>query len=110
MHRITASEKTQIGTLKALGFRDRRIIRHYTSYAVIISVAGSALGVILGYALCKMVMSQDGMMGTYFVMPDWTVHIPVWIWAIVLAIVALQLLVIVILHLFLAKAGSRVNA
>ena len=93
MNRITISEKTQIGTLKALGFRDRRIIRHYTSYAVIISVAGSALGVILGYALCKMVMSQDGMMGTYFVMPDWTIHIPVWIWLIVLGIVLLTIFI-----------------
>ena len=92
MNRITISEKTQIGTLKALGFRDRRIIRHYTSYAVIISVAGSALGVILGYVLCKMVMSQDGMMGTYFVMPDWTIHIPAWIWLIVLAIILLTIL------------------
>ena len=26
MHRICASEKTQIGTLKALGFKDRRIL------------------------------------------------------------------------------------
>lgn len=93
MNRITISEKTQIGTLKALGFRDRRIIRHYTSYAVIISVAGSVLGVALGYVLCRMVMSQDGMMGTYFVMPDWTIHIPVWIWLIVLAIILLTILV-----------------
>ena len=92
MNRITISEKTQIGTLKALGFRDRRIIRHYTSYAVIISVAGSVLGVGLGYVLCKMVMSQDGMMGTYFVMPDWTIHIPAWIWLIVLAIILLTIL------------------
>ena len=87
MNRITISEKTQIGTLKALGFRDKRIVRHYTSYAVIISLTGAVLGMVLGYLICKMVMSQDGMMGTYFVMPDWTVHIPVWIWAIVLAIV-----------------------
>lgn len=92
MNRITISEKTQIGTLKALGFRDRRIIRHYTSYAVIISVAGSVLGVGLGYVLCKMVMSQDGMMGTYFVMPDWTIHFPAWIWLIVLAIILLTIL------------------
>ena len=47
MNRITISEKTQIGTLKALGFRDRRIIRHYTSYAVVISLAGSVLGMVL---------------------------------------------------------------
>lgn len=93
MNRITISEKTQIGTLKALGFRDGRIIRHYTSYAVIISVIGSAFGVVMGYVLCKMVMSQDGMMGTYFVMPDWTIHIPVWIWAVVVLIVVLTIFV-----------------
>ena len=93
MNRTTISEKTQIGTLKALGFRDKKIIRHYTSYAVIISLAGSVLGVALGYLLCRMVMSQDGMMGTYFVMPDWTIHIPLWIWAIVLMIVALTIFI-----------------
>ena len=93
MNRITISEKTQIGTLKALGFRDKRIVRHYTSYAVIISLTGAVLGMVLGYFICKMVMSQDGMMGTYFVMPDWTVHIPVWIWAIVLAIVMLTIFI-----------------
>ena len=93
MNRITISEKTQIGTLKALGFRDKKIIRHYTSYAVIISVTGAVLGMILGYLICRMVMSQDGMMGTYFVMPDWTIHIPLWIWAIVLVIVALTIFI-----------------
>ena len=93
MNRITISEKTQIGTLKALGFRDKRIIRHYTSYAVVISVIGSVLGIVLGYVLCRMVMSQDGMMGTYFVMPDWTIHMPVWIWIIVLAIVMLTIFI-----------------
>ncbi len=93
MNRITISEKTQIGTLKALGFRDKKIIRHYTSYAVIISVTGAVLGMILGYLICRMVMSQDGMMGTYFVMPDWTIHIPLWIWAIVLVIVAFTIFI-----------------
>ena len=93
MNRITISEKTQIGTLKALGFRDGKIIRHYTSYAVIISLAGSILGMVLGYFLCKMVMSQDGMMGTYFVMPDWTIHIPLWIWGIVLLIILLTIFI-----------------
>ena len=93
MNRITISEKTQIGTLKALGFRDKRILQHYTSYAVIISITGSVLGMVIGYFFCKAIMSQDGMMGTYFVMPDWTVHIPVWIWAIVAALIGLTVLV-----------------
>ena len=93
MNRITISEKTQIGTLKALGFRDGRILRHYTSYAVVISLIGSILGMVLGYLFCKVIMSQDGMMGTYFVMPDWTAHIPIWIWAIVALIIMLTVLV-----------------
>ena len=93
MNRITISEKTQIGTLKALGFRDKKILRHYTSYAAVIAVIGAVLGMVIGYWFCRIIMSQDGMMGTYFVMPDWTIHIPVWIWAIVAALVALTILV-----------------
>ena len=93
MNRITISEKTQIGTLKALGFRDKRILRHYTSYAVVISLTGSVLGMVIGYLFCKVIMSQDGMMGTYFVMPDWTAHIPLWIWAIVVLLIVLTVFV-----------------
>ncbi len=38
MHRIATKEKTQIGTLKALGFKNRRILRHYTSYGLFIGL------------------------------------------------------------------------
>ena len=93
MNRVTISEKTQIGTLKALGFRDKRILRHYTSYAAVIAVAGAVLGMSFGYYFCKLVMSQDGMMGTYFVMPDWTIRFPLWIWAIAVILVMLTILV-----------------
>ena len=93
MNRITISEKTQIGTLKALGFRDKRILRHYTSYAVVIAVIGAALGMVIGYYFAKIIMSQDGMMGTYFVMPDWSVHMPWWIWALTAVLVMLTILV-----------------
>ncbi len=43
MHRIASNEKTQIGTLKALGFRDRRILRHYTASLSGFSAVCSAL-------------------------------------------------------------------
>lgn len=76
MHRIATKEKTQIGTLKALGFKNRRILRHYTSYGLFIGLAGTAFGVALGYAVCKLIMSENGMMGTYFDMPDWSAAIP----------------------------------
>ena len=51
MHRITASEKTQIGTLKALGFKNRRILLHYSAYALMIGLIGTAFGIALGYGL-----------------------------------------------------------
>ena len=76
MHRIATKEKTQIGTLKALGFKNRRILFHYTSYGLFIGLAGTGFGIALGYGVCKLIMSENGMMGTYFDMPDWSAAIP----------------------------------
>ena len=44
-HRVATKEKLQIGTLKALGFKNRRILCHYTSYGLFIGVVGTALGI-----------------------------------------------------------------
>ncbi len=76
MHRIAANEKIQIGTLKALGFRDRRILRHYTSYGFMIGLSGCLLGVALGYGIAAIVISPNGMMSTYFDLPDWSLVMP----------------------------------
>lgn len=93
MHRIATKEKLQIGTLKALGFKNRRILRHYTSYGLFIGLAGTGLGVALGYWICKLVMSEDGMMGTYFDMPDWSVAIPTFCYFVIIGTVALLTLI-----------------
>ena len=53
MHRITSKEKTQIGVLKALGFKNRAILLHYSFYGLFIGIVGSALGGVLGYFVCK---------------------------------------------------------
>ena len=42
---MMAKAKAQICTLKALGFRDRQIIRHYAGYAAMVGVIGLAGGV-----------------------------------------------------------------
>ena len=93
MHRITANEKTQIGTLKALGFRDRRILWHYTSYGFTIGLIGAALGVVLGYGFAYMIMNPHGMMGTYFDMPRWDIPIPGFCWAVLALIVGFLTLI-----------------
>lgn len=76
MHRIAAKEKTQIGTLKALGYKDKRILIHYSSYAFAIGIVGAALGIALGYGIAYIIMNPSGMMGTYMDLPYWKLHMP----------------------------------
>lgn len=48
MARVTANQRTQIGTLKALGFSKGAITWHYVSYGFVISLVGSLAGAVLG--------------------------------------------------------------
>ncbi len=93
MHRLTAKEKTQIGTLKALGFKDRRILLHYTSYALMIGILGSAAGIALGYAVAFLIMNPDGAMGTYLDMPEWKLYLPWFCYLILAGILVLLTLI-----------------
>ena len=93
MHRIATKEKTQIGTLKALGFKNRRILRHYTSYGFLIGLVGAGLGIALGYGVCKLIISENGMMGTYFDMPDWSAAIPAFCYPVLIGTVFLLTLI-----------------
>ncbi len=90
MHRIAANEKVQIGTLKALGFRDARILRHYTSYGFVIGLFGTLLGIALGYGIAGLIVSPTGMMSTYLDIPDWSLVMPGFCYpVIVLTVLAL---------------------
>lgn len=93
MHRIAANEKVQIGTLKALGFRDSRILRHYTSYGLMIGLIGTVLGVVLGYWIASLFFSPDGSMGTYLDMPDWSLVMPAFCIPVIIGIVAVLTLI-----------------
>ena len=93
MHRIATKEKTQIGILKALGFKNRTILLHYSFYGLLIGVIGAALGAVLGYFVCKAVMSENGMMGTYFDMPDWSAATPAFCYPVIAGTVLLLALI-----------------
>ena len=49
MTRVVKNQRVQIGTLKALGFKDRRVLLHYIGYGFYISLIASILGLIAGY-------------------------------------------------------------
>ncbi|MBQ2183063.1 MAG: FtsX-like permease family protein, partial [Lachnospiraceae bacterium] len=48
MTRLTSKQRTQIGTLKALGFSRKTITLHYLSYSFVISAVAAVLGIFLG--------------------------------------------------------------
>ncbi|MBR6903157.1 MAG: ABC transporter permease, partial [Clostridia bacterium] len=109
MHRIATKEKLQIGTLKALGFKNRRILLHYTYYGLFMGVLGTGFGVALGYAVCKLIMSENGMMGTYFDMPDWPSAIPLFCYPVMIGTV-LALTVISLLSVRRQLKGTAAEA
>lgn len=49
MTRVVKKQRIQIGTLKALGFSDSKIIFHYIGYGFWISILAAIIGLILGY-------------------------------------------------------------
>lgn len=51
--RVVKRERKQIGTLAALGYRRRELMRHYAVYAAIPAVIGSVLGVVLAIAFLR---------------------------------------------------------
>lgn len=105
MYRVTIKERTQIGTLKALGFRNSKILLHYTLYAVIVGVVGIALGVGLGYLLAYIIMNPDGLMGAYLDMPYWQLSAPIFCY-FVLALVFAVLVIVCMLSVRNILKGS----
>ena len=49
MTRMVEEERLQIGTLKALGYTRREIMRKYLWYALVAAVCGTAVGLTVGF-------------------------------------------------------------
>lgn len=109
MHRLTAKEKTQIGTLKALGFHDSRITRHYTSFAFFVAVLGTALGIGMGYGVAWIIMNPNGMMGTYLDLPKWKLVFPAFC-AVAVALIIVTLTLIGFLSVRRMLVGTAADA
>lgn len=69
MARMTANQRTQIGTLKALGFSKRKITWHYVFYGFFLSALGAVFGAFVGYTTIP-----DALFGTMkmvYLLPNW---------------------------------------
>ncbi|MBR1609884.1 MAG: ABC transporter permease, partial [Methanobrevibacter sp.] len=69
MTRIVNHQRTQIGTLKAIGFENRPLIMHYLSYGFILTLMGSVLGIIVGHYTIPYIFI--GTMQSYYTLPCW---------------------------------------
>ena len=68
MTRVVKKQRIQIGTLKALGYNNFKILMHYIGYGFWVTLAGIIAGILLGhYGLTRAVIS---MQMTYFQMPE----------------------------------------
>ena len=69
MKRMIAQQRTQIGTLNALGMKKRKILAHYLSYSFVLSVIGCILGIILGILTFGRLMVN--MFSQFYTLPNW---------------------------------------
>ncbi len=69
MNRLAASQRTQIGTLKALGFGNSKITMHYVGYGFWTSLIGAVLGLIAGPLTLPYLFYES--MTSYYTLPEW---------------------------------------
>lgn len=69
MKRMVAQQRTQIGTLNALGMKRRKIMLHYLGYSFILSLLGCITGMVLGiYTFGRMMID---MFSAFYRLPYW---------------------------------------
>jgi len=69
MTRIVSNQRTQIGILKSIGFKKRKILYHYVSYGLWLSLSGAILGVIVGPLTLPHLFFPA--MSKYFILPEY---------------------------------------
>ena len=84
MSRMVARQRTQIGTMNALGLSRAKIARHYLSYSFGVSLAGGVVGMLCGYFLLgRWIVS---LFREWYVVPGWEAGAD-WSFALVPAVV-----------------------
>lgn len=90
MNRFVRQQRVQIGTLKALGFKNRKIYIHYIGFGFMISLIAAVLGVLVGYFTIGQFFID--MEASYFEMPNiHTTLLPIVIQTAVLVVALISL-------------------
>ena len=103
MTRIISHQRTQIGILKAVGFKNRTIMFHYISYGLWLVLVGSILGLIVG-PLTLPNLFYPSMSSTY-ILPEWK---PAWSMTFVYVALAMILMSVVVSY-FAVRSISKEN-
>ena len=91
MNRFVKKERTQIGTLKALGIRKNKITRMYVNYGLSIALIASVLGIILGNVLIGNFFLEMEM--SYYEIPTYSITTIPLVYYVSIAIVVVITLV-----------------
>lgn len=69
MSRMVERQRTQIGTMNALGMSHGKIVRHYIGFSFLVSLLGTVVGMVLGYYLLGNYIVS--MFSEWYVVPGW---------------------------------------
>ncbi len=72
MTRMVEENRIEIGTLKALGYKDLEIARKFVVYAALASIAGSVIGILVGSSILPYIISKA--YSSTFTLPDVKIH------------------------------------
>lgn len=87
MGRIINNQRTQIGTMKALGIKRHKIIIHYIMFSLVVSAVGCIVGVIMGPIVMGPVFND--FMPESYSMPKWGYSYSIKFYIVALAIVVI---------------------
>lgn len=100
--RMMEKQRTQMGTLKALGYPDRAIRLHYLNYALLPSVCGALLGLFAGrYTLPYILWNMEA---SHYIFP-WRKQAPISMSCWVIVVLAVLLSLFICLHTY--NKGAR---
>ena len=95
--RMMEGQRIQMGTLKALGYRDGQIRMHYLSYALVPSLIGSAIGLFVGQVTIPYVIWR--IVATNLRFP-WQKHAPISMAAWIITVLSVVLSVFICLRTY----------